>query len=174
MVASAGRGPLGLRWNFPLIDSGTLVRIKSPQPDPVGLIPPAARGLDLPDGIVPEPDSDSNKAFVPLLFGSLFKGLYLAPLKNQNGITVNAGSEITGEQWLKMLKSSQKLPEFLQNHVFWSNHILTMEKFKVPENTIPRGWLPDFLSAFKQGDWEISTFHLDVNAKGWIIRTEDH
>jgi hypothetical protein len=176
MAASAGRGPLALSCNFLIIDSGTLARTESPLPGPIGVYVQCASDL-VGDWEDLEFDTDSDGEFAAYQHLTLFHSLRVWPKvrgagktrptakKKVRGITVNAKSEITGEKWLRILKRSQHLPEYIQESLSWSNEVLTLAVLRVPEKMKRREWVPDFYRAFVADEWEISTYELRVTAK---------
>lgn len=91
----------------------------------------------------------------------------------RRGITVNAASEISGAEWGKLFGANADLPDFITSQVRWVNGSLTAaEKFKVPTDTIARAWLPEFVAAFAQGGWDLSTCHLELTADGDASRQQ--
>src|SRR5262245_63446951 len=119
-------------------------------PAPLGLSPGAPGGRRpgplrvVPDSS-PAPQPQFGKAATP------------------GGISVNAASKITGPEWAAMIGAIPDLPDFIKEQLSWANSSLTTPaNFKVPKNTIERGWVPDFRAAFLKGDWEISTCHLEI------------
>jgi len=123
-------------------------------PAPLGLSPGAPGGR-LPGPLRVEPGKSPTP---PAQFGKAAR---------QGGITVNAASKIAGPQWAAMISGNTELPEFITEQLSWANNSLTIAaNFKVPKNTIERGWVPDFRAAFLKEDWEISTCHLEITARG--------
>jgi hypothetical protein len=80
------------------------------------------------------------------------------------GITVNPKSEITGPKWIKIIQSSNDIPDYYKK-IYWRRNRITVKKrFEIPSGVIRKIWETDFLSGFV-GGWEISTHHLDVKAE---------
>ena len=137
MALSRTPGPEGLRQDSWPIDPGTLARIPSPRPGPIGLrIKPSV--LMLPNAAAP----------------------------SQFGITVHQESKISAQDWVKKINGSDDVYDFFKEQIKSKGNLIYVtnpKKFKVPTNVIPKDWLADWLSAFTVQEWEMTTGCLDIS-----------
>jgi hypothetical protein len=131
-------GPLGFPGEFRnLIDPGTLARTLSPLPVPAGLA-----------------------------FWSPVPNQVRTATKTLLGITVNAGSRVSGTDWKAKIDKSPDVPDYFKKQITWKGgQFTTPAKFTFPSDVIEKMWLEDWLTAFNAGDWELSTHHLEVKAE---------
>jgi len=144
-------GPEGLHKDGQPIDDGTLARIFSPTPGPIGL-------YTLPQ--------------VP--------GQSAQPVAQQKfGIRINEASKISADDWVKKINSSDAVDDYFKTQIHSQDRMIFLtnpKKFIMPKNVIEKVWLTDWLSAFMFADWELTTGLLDISVdkndpKGNVIKT---
>jgi hypothetical protein len=143
--------PEGLHKDGQPIDDGTLARMFSPTPGPIGLY------------AYPKVPGQSAQAIAqPTL-----------------GIRINDASKISADDWVKKINSSDAVDDYFKPQIQSQDPMIFLKnpkKFLIPKNVIEKVWLKDWLSAFTVGDWEMTTGLLDISvdkgdAKGPIIKT---
>jgi hypothetical protein len=139
MALSRTPGPEGIRQESEAIDPGTLARLLSPTPGPIGL-------WVKPKGVTASPQT--------------------AP--RQLGITVHQASQISAQDWVKKINDSNDVPDYFKEQIKSKDdliYVTNAKKFRYPTNVIPKDWLSDWLSAFMVADWAMTTGSLDISIK---------
>jgi hypothetical protein len=122
------------------IDEGTLARMLSPIPGPIGL------------RIKPKVQSGSPQAAA----------------HQQPGIRVNPASQISADDWVKKINASDDVPDHFKKQIKSKGDLISLtnpKKFMVPNNVIPRDWISDWVAAFSVEEWEMTTGSLDMSVK---------
>lgn len=143
-------GPEGLDKDRPSVDEGTLARLFSPIPGPVGLY------------IFPKVSTPSAQVATPPKFG----------------IRINEASQISADDWVKKINSSNDVDDYFKPQIQSQDRMIFVtdpKRFKTPKNVIQKIWLVDWLSAFMFAEWEMTTGFLDISvnkgdAKGPSIK----
>ena len=143
-------GPEGFQKDSPPIDEGTLARILTPAPGPLGL------------NVKPKVPARSAQAAVPPRFG----------------IRINEASQISADDWVKKINSSNDVDDYFKPQIRSQDRIIFLtdpRHFHQPDNVIQKIWLVDWLSAFMFAEWEMTTGFLDISvnkgdAKGPSIK----
>jgi hypothetical protein len=139
MALSRTPGPEGFREDSQAVDPGTLARIPSSPPGPIGLrIKPKV--LMAPKAAAPR----------------------------QLGIAVHQKSQISAQDWVKKINDSDDIPDYFKEQIKSKGNVIYVtnpKKFKVPTNVISKDWLADWLSAFNAEEWEMTTGCLDYSVK---------
>lgn len=120
------------------IDSGTLSRSQSPLAGPSGLW------------------------FVPPF------PMQVKAVGRQKGITVHPKSQISAQEWIKKINASDNVPDYFKKQISSTGNVIivtNMTRFKVPNNVISKDWLEDWLSAFLNDEWEMTTGALEITVK---------
>jgi hypothetical protein len=141
VVLSRLSGPIGLREDSPAIDQGTLARTPSSVPGSVGL------QINL--GIAMQLKSRKKRR----------------KKKQKTGITVHAKSQISAQEWVKKIADSRHVPDHYQDQLQANGDLISVDdpqRFRVPGNVIPKMWRDDWLSAFVNTEWEMTTGSLDI------------
>jgi hypothetical protein len=144
-------GPEGLHQVHQPIDDGTLARMFSPTPGPIGLY------------VHPKGQAQS----APVAASPKF------------GIRINEASKISAGDWVAKINSSNDVDDYFKPQIKSQDRLIFLtdpKKFVYPKNVIEKIWLKDWLSAFMFADWEMTTGSLDMSvskgdAQGPIIKT---
>jgi hypothetical protein len=139
MAISRTPGPEGFREDGQAVDPGTLARIPS--------LPPGPIGLRIKPKVLMAP-----KAAAP----------------RQLGIAVHQKSQISAQDWVKKINDSDDIPDYFKEQIKSKGNVIYVtnpNKFKVPTNVISKDWLADWLSAFNAEEWEMTTGCLDYSVK---------
>jgi hypothetical protein len=139
MALSRTPGPEGFREDSQAVDPGTLARIPS--------LPPGPIGLRIKPKVLMAP-----KAAAP----------------RQLGIAVHQKSQISAQDWVKKINDSDDIPDYFKEQIKSKGNVIYVtnpNKFKVPINVISKDWLADWLSAFNAEEWEMTTGCLDYSVK---------
>ena len=139
MALSRTPGPEGFREDSQAVDPGTLARIPS--------LPPGPIGLRIKPKVLMAP-----KAAAP----------------RQLGIAVHQKSQISAQDWVKKINDSDDIPDYFKEQIKSKGNVIYVtnpNKFKVPTNVISKDWLADWLSAFNAEEWEMTTGCLDYSVK---------
>jgi hypothetical protein len=139
MALSRTPGPEGFWEDSRAVDLGTLARIPSLPPGPIGL------------RIKPKVLTAPNAA-----------------ARRQLGIAVHQKSQISAQDWVKKINDSDDVPDYFKEQIKSKGNVIYVtnpNKFKVPTNVISKDWLGDWLSAFNAEEWEMTTGCLDYSVK---------
>jgi hypothetical protein len=139
MALSKTPSPEGLLEHSRVIQPGTLPRIPSQVPGPIGLW---------------------FKPKFPMAPNAL------AP--HQLGLTIHQKSQIKAQDWVKKINASDDVPDYFKVQIKAKGDVIYLtstKKFKVPTNVISKDWLEDWLSAFSVEEWEMTTGCLDFSVK---------
>jgi hypothetical protein len=139
MALSKTSGPEGIGEDGSAIDQGTLARLLSPIPGPIGL------------RVKPKVPSSSQ-----------------APARHQLGITIHPASQVSADEWVKKINASDDVPDHFKKQIKAKGDLILVtnpKKFMIPTNVIPRDWVSDWLAAFNVEEWEMTTGSLDMSVK---------
>ena len=101
----------------------------------------------------------------------LYRGIPMqvkAAKGKRNGITVHSASKITAKEWVKKIRASSHIPAHYQKQIKARKdliYVTSTTRFKVPNNVIRKSWLGDWLSAFMNSNWEMTTGELQIVVK---------
>jgi hypothetical protein len=138
MALAKTPGPEGLQSSSQPIDPGTLSRSHSPLAGPSGLW------------------------FVPRV------PMQVKAVGRQKGITVHPKSQISAQEWIKKINASDNVPDYFKKQISSTGNVIivtNMTKFRIPNNVISKDWLEDWLSAFLNEEWEMTTGALEITVK---------
>lgn len=133
------RGPIGLLEESLVMGRGVLARTDLSNASPIGLL--------VGPGILMQVKSTLTKSKA-----------------SRMGILVHSQSQISAEEWVQKIKASNSIPDHYQAQIKWKQrtvYVTNPKRFRIPNDVIKKEWVNDWLSAFTNTDWEITTGCLD-------------